>query len=106
LITDERCEKALKYLAQTDAAAAELKGEVARKEYLCRFTRGNVFLRSEGSVEARKATAESSEEVRSAENELAEAIVEYERVKAKRATRELIVEVWRSVNANRRHGNL
>jgi hypothetical protein len=106
MIQEDRCARAIAYLASTDESAAELKGEVARKDYLCRFTRANVFQRSEGSVEMRKAIAESSEEVQAAENERVLAIIEYEKVNTKRATEELIVEVWRSCNANRRHGNV
>jgi len=101
-ITAERMEKALTFLATTDDTAADLKAQVARKEYGCKLARSRGFLAAEGSVEARKAQAECSEGVQAAEDEYARAIVEFEKVKAKRATEELIVEVWRSVNSNRR----
>ena len=106
MITDEQCENALKYLSSTDETGAILKGNVARSEYLAKLARSKVFLMSEGSVEARKATAEVSPEVQQAEEDYCTAVVEFEKVRAKRQTRELIVETWRSVNANRRHGNL
>ena len=106
MISEEQCENALKYLAATDETGAILKGQVASKEYLAKLARSRVFLLSEGSVEARKATAEISEEVQAAEMDYCTAVVEFEKVRAKRATRELVVETWRSVNANRRHGNL
>lgn len=105
MISEERLEKALTFLATTDERSADLKGQVARKEYGAKLARSKIYLVSEGSVEARKAKAEVSVEVEQAEDELAQAIVEHEKVKAKRATEELIVEVWRSVEASRRQGN-
>jgi hypothetical protein len=104
MVTDEQCESAMRYLASTDETSAILKGNVARAEYSAKMARSKVYLTSEGSVEARKATAETSAEVLKAEDELANAIVEHEKVKAKRATRELLVEVWRSVFSARKQG--
>jgi hypothetical protein len=107
VISEDRLQKALAYLSTTDEPAAELKAQVARKEYLCKRIRARKFLLANGgSVESKKAVAEDSAEVAEAENELGQAIVAFEKVKAKRATEELIVEVWRSVNANRRAGNV
>ena len=106
MISEDRLQKALTYLAQTDEPAAELKAEVCRKEYLCKLSRAQSFILADGSVDLRKAIAEKSDRVQEAEEALAHAITEFEKVKAKRATEELIVEVWRSVNANRRMGNV
>lgn len=106
MISEERLSKALTYMAQTDEQAAELKGGVARAEYLCKLARARAFILAEGSVDLRKALAEKTETVMEAEETLADAIVAFEKIKAKRATEELIVEVWRSVNANRRQGNV
>jgi hypothetical protein len=106
IVTEERCSQALHYLASTDELAAELKGNVARREYGCKLARAKHFALFSGSVEARKASAEAAPGVIAAEGELVTAIIEHEKVKAKRMTEELLVEVWRSCNANRRHGNL
>jgi len=106
VISEEQCENALKYLAATDETGAILKGQVASKEYLAKLARSKVFLLSEGSVEARKATAEVSPEVQGAEMDYCTAVVEYEKVRAKRATRELVVETWRTCSANQRRGNI
>jgi hypothetical protein len=106
MISDARLEKALTYLSTTDEQAAELKANVARMEYMCKLARSRQFLTGEGSVEARKALAEVSDDVQIAEDKLADAIVAFEKIKARRATEELIVEVWRSVGANRRAGNI
>jgi hypothetical protein len=106
MISDERCGKALTYLANTDEDAAELKVVVARKEYLLDLARRKMFLSTSGSIELRKAQAETTKEVGSAMDEYLEAMLVYEKVKAKRLTEALIVETWRSVNANRRVGNV
>lgn len=107
MISDERMEKALKYLAQTDESTAEAKAEVARCEFLAKRVRARQFLLAEGSsVEARKAIAETSPEVEEVDSKLVEAILAYEKPRTKRTTEELVVETWRSINANRRQGNV
>jgi hypothetical protein len=105
MVTDERCTKALTYLAETDQLAAELKTDVARKEYAADLARKRVFLTADGNNEERKAIAEVSVDVQTAEDEFAKATLAYERVRAKRTTEAYIIEVWRSVNANRRQGS-
>jgi hypothetical protein len=106
MISDDRCSKALTYLAQTDEEAAEAKVSVARKEWLLEFSRKKMFLLCEGSVEKRKAEAELTSEVGVAMENYLQAMLAHEKVKAKRLTEALIVETWRSVNANRRTGNI
>lgn len=107
MISEERMEKALGFLARTDEQAAELKTQVLRKEYLIDLMRKRMFIIADGtSVEQRKAVAEISGEVQDSIGEYLSATLEWEKVKAKRATEELIVEAWRSVNANRRQGNV
>ena len=99
-------EKALGLLARTDEEAAELKTSVLRREYIADLIRKRLFLSAEGNNEERKAQAEVSKDVQDAMGLYFEAVREFERIKAKRATEELIVEAWRSVNANRRQGNV
>ena len=106
MITDERMETALRYLVDTDNLSGDLKAEVARKEYAAKLARARIFLMSEGSVEARKAQAEVSADVQAAEEELAKAIVADTRTQARRKTEVLVIDTWRSQNANRRVGNL
>lgn len=107
MISDERMEKALKYLATTDERTAEAKAEVSRCEYLAKRVRARHFLTAEGSsVEAKKAIAETTNDATSADEMLVSAILVYEKLKSKRTTEELIIEVWRSIQANRRAGNV
>lgn len=106
MISEERAGKALKYLASTDEETADAKVEVARCEYHCKLVRAAVFLENEGSVEVRKAKAETSERVQNAEGAYLKAMGVFEHLKAKRATEEWVIETWRSLNANRRQGNI
>jgi hypothetical protein len=96
--------KALQYLATTDEPCANLKAEVARKEYLCKLAESKAFMLADGPIEKRKAEAKSSLPVQEAQDEYFQAIAEFEKVKAKRETESLVCEVWRSLNANRRQG--
>jgi hypothetical protein len=107
MISEDRLEKALTFLARTDETAAELKTEVERKSYLLDLIRKKMFLDATGSsVEQRKAVAETSLEVQKANEEYLDAYLEWEKVSAKRKTEAIVVEVWRSINANRRVGNV
>lgn len=106
IITEEKLEAAIATLQASDDDCANLRVEVSRKEYLCKVARARVFLTSTGSVENRKALAETHQSVQDAEEARLTALGEYEKIKAKRETNVLICEVWRSENANRRAGNI
>jgi hypothetical protein len=106
MISQDRLEKALHYLATTDQEVAEAKGEILRLENLIKRVGYRLFLSADGSVEARKAAAGKSEETAKLEEELVSATVSYEGLRAKRETESTVVEVWRSLNASRRAGNV
>lgn len=106
MIKDSRCSVALHYLADTDEACAELKTDVARKEYALDLAKKRIFLEATGNVEERKAQAEVSAQVQSAVIAHLEATLAYEKLRAKRTTEALLIDTWRSVNANRRTGNI
>lgn len=106
VVTEERAGKALRYLASTDGDTADAKVEVARCEYRCKLVRASVLLeQTEGSVAIKEAKAEGDKRTQDAEAERFKAIGVFEHLKAKRATEEWVMELWRSVNANRRQGN-
>jgi hypothetical protein len=101
-ITQERMESALDYLATTDDAFADAKAQLARCEILAKRARARIILTSEGSVEVKKATAETHPEVGQADDELIEAITVYERLRAKRDRAEVVIDVFRTLEASRR----
>lgn len=103
MISDKRLEEAMRYLATTDEDYAEAKANVARTEYRCKSVRAQAFLVSEEkTVDARKADAERSKMVSDADEANVQAILVSEKLRAKRTTEALVVEVWRSLQANRR----
>lgn len=107
-ISDERLDKAMQYLATTDTEFAEWRGAVLRTEYLADVAESLAYkaLGSEGSVEDRKKAAKASEQVQKAMDEHIKAVVAFETLKARRQREVLVVELWRSTNANRRQGNI
>lgn len=106
MISDEKCGRALHFLESSDDDAAELKTEVARKEYLVELARKREFLQAEGSIEARKAIAEVSESVKKANEEYLVAFLSNEKMRARRITAALVVDTWRTCSANARSGNV
>jgi len=104
VISEDRLEKAMRFLAETDEELAEAKGEVLRCEQLLKRIQYRLFKSADGSIELRKATAGVSEETARAEEELVSAIVQYEKLKAKRETESTVVEVWRTLESSRRKG--
>ena len=106
MIDEAQMEKSLHHLADTDDEYARAKMDLERAEILRKRTRARVFQTGEGTVAERNAAAETSEEVGVADDAYIAAIGKYEGLKASRQRAELIIEVWRSLNAARRRGNL
>jgi hypothetical protein len=106
MISEERCEKALRYLAETDEQAAELKADVDRSEYKAKAMKAACFLTLAGTVAEREAQSQANDSVKQAYEAHFKAIRDYQAVANKRALQVLVVEVWRSLQANRRVGNV
>ncbi len=103
MISREQVSDAVSFIGETDQDYAEAKTEVERATWLCKHTRALVYEVSDGkNVEDRKQAVERSEQVKNAEDRRINAILAFEAIKAKRETKQLIVEVWRSVEATRR----
>jgi hypothetical protein len=101
-VDQNRMESAMEYLAETDLPYAEAKTDLLRCEILCKRVRARVFVSCEGSVEARKAIAEAAQPVLDADDALIAATLAFESLKARRSRAEIVIEVWRSVEASRR----
>ena len=106
MINEARLEKALSYLASTDEPCAELKADVGRSEYKAKSQKATAFLHYEGTVAEREASALTNEVVRKSYDEHFKAIRDYQAMANKRSLEVLVVDVWRSMNANRRTGNV
>lgn len=107
MISDERLQKSLKYLAETDEECAQAKALMKGMEHKLKTIRYVVYLEAQGNTIAdREAQSYASETYRQAVKDYQDAVYQYETLATKRATETLIVEVWRSMNANRRQGNV
>lgn len=104
MISDERRDKAIRYLAETDGEMAELEGETMRREFMFELVKDRVYLTEDGNVETRKAKSRVAAESSKAHEEWIQAVVAFKRIKAKRETERVIWETWRSENSNRRVG--
>lgn len=103
MITKDQAAEAVRYIGEHDTDYAEAKTELERAAWLCKHTRALVYEMVEGkSVEDRKQAVERHEKVVAAEERRIEAVLAFEKIKAKFETKQLIVEVWRSVEATRR----
>jgi hypothetical protein len=102
VIDQEKMEKAMTYLAETDISYAEAKTNLLRAEILVKRVRARVFVETEGGVEVRKAKAEGHVDVVTADESLCASTLDFETLKAKRSRAEIVIEVWRSVNASQR----
>ena len=106
MIDEAQMEKALHHLAGTDSAYAEAKMDLERAEILRKRVRAKIYMTADGTVPERNAQAELHPEVGDADDVYIAAVGKYEGLKASRQRAELIIEVWRSLNAARRRGNL
>jgi hypothetical protein len=104
MISDDRMEKALRFLAETDDELAEAEADLLRAEKLVEKVTDKIFLTSDGSVADRKARASVSSELAPLEESQIQALVKHRQIKAKRDTEKLVIEVWRTYQANRRMG--
>lgn len=106
MITEDRLSKALRYLAESDIEAAQLKTDVKRAEYKLKKIEATLFIHYDGAVRERESMARTSDGYQKAVDEYLKAYQASEEIQNKRITESLIVDVWRTEQANRRQGNV
>jgi hypothetical protein len=106
MIDEERLANALRYRAMTDDQCASLKAEMLRTERKAKAIRAAMFMAAEGTVAVRDATADTRKEVEDAWEEHFKAVNAYTAIANKRDSEEIIIDVWRSLNASLRKGNV
>jgi len=105
MISKDRLEKALRYIAETDEDLADAKTEVERSSWLCKHTRALVYEMVGGkTVDDRRMAVERHEKVSTAEERRIKAIGVLEHLKSKRESEELVINVWRTLESSRRAG--
>jgi hypothetical protein len=106
LISEDRLTQALKYLAITDEPCAKAKALLTGLEEQSKTVFAIAYLNAAGTVEERKSRAYVSETYKEHLKKIEDATYDFELMRNKRNTESTIVECWRSMNANRRVGNL
>lgn len=105
MISDDRAEKALRYLAETDEPCAAAKADMERMEFKAKAAESAIFLHVDGkNADERKSKAKTDGTVLSAMNEYFAAIKSYSHMANKRETERIVLDCWRSIQANRRAG--
>jgi hypothetical protein len=97
-------EQAIEYLSDTDEPCAVLRSNMERAEFKAKQTKASIFRVSEGSVAERNAIADTSLDTELAYEDYFKAMLAFDAMKNRRATEAIVVETWRSLNANRRQG--
>jgi hypothetical protein len=105
-ISDDRLQKALTFLAETDEPCALLKANAERYEFKAEAIRDAIFLRTDGTVAERTAAAKASTEYAEAKEAQFVVLGQYEAMRNKRATEAIVVDTWRTIQANMRKGNV
>ena len=107
MISQERLQQALTYLASTDEECGKLRADVARAEFKAKSIRNTIYKAiATGSIADRQAEAETAQEYLDAKMVEFQKFAEYEAMKNKRATESILIDVWRSLNAGRRSGQV
>lgn len=106
MISEDRLQKALIYLAETDEPSATARARVKALEQRRKTVKAIQYLSSTGTQGDKEQKAYASQEYQDIVNEYENAVADAELYANKRSTKELIIEVWRSINAGRRKGNI
>ena len=105
-LDENRVEEALVLLSSTDEEHADLSGEVKRLEEGIKQAKAHAFLLAEGTVAEREAKALASESYKKAVNDWIDAFKEFKVLDNKRIHEIRITEIYQTLSANRRKGNI
>ena len=100
IVTDDMVQTALDYLNDDPPPIALARHAVTVTENKSKEIYARAFLGAFGSVDARKASAEIDPEYITAKLEEAAAILDLETHRAKSRGAEMLIEAWRSEQAN------
>lgn len=92
----------MEYLADTDETYAEAKTQVLHCEILCKRIRARILVTEEGAMDLRKAKAEGHQDTIEADSGLCQAVENFEKLKARRSRAEILIDVYRTLEASRR----
>jgi len=102
-VSDQNVSDALTYLAADPHPLAVARFNLTVAENKARETFARLFLSSNATTnDAKKASAESNQEYIAAKQTEADAVLEMERHKSRTKAADMLLEVWRTENANAR----
>lgn len=101
-ITLEKVEAAMQFLAENDEPYAIAVADLESCDIRRKRVRARVFIESEGTVAERNAEAEVNPDTEAADDAYASALLRKETLKAKRQRAELVIDLWRTLEASRR----
>jgi hypothetical protein len=105
-LTENRVEEALILLSSTDASHAALSGQVKYLEEGLKQAKSHSFLLAEGTVAEREAKALSSVKYAEAVFAWTEALKAFKKIDNERNHEMRVIDIWRSLQANRRMGQI
>lgn len=104
LVTEEEVDDALHLLRETATAIARARGRMVRAEAMLKHTKAvATAMSSASSFAARENDALASKQYERAIDELAQATIEFEQLKAQREAAVMTIEVFRTSEASRRN---
>lgn len=106
LISDDKVEAALDFLATSSEDIAVARAQRLRAEFARKRTRAELIRKAnEATAQAREAWAESHPDYAKACEAECEAVERDEYLRDRRNGADVIIEAWRTQNANQRAGN-
>ena len=106
MISEDRVDKALRFLRETDSVAARAKSLMVGLDEQKKTIFATEYLKSEGSQGDKKEMAHASENYIEHIKKYKDSVYDYEELRNRRQTEILVIETWRSQNANARRGNI
>ena len=100
IVDDRKVEIALDYLNADPAPVALARKEVTDAENECKRCWAKAYLEAQGSVEYRKAKAETDAGYNGAQDEYAEAVRKLENERSRVRGAEMLIEAWRTEQSN------
>ena len=102
IVSEKNVSDALTYLADDPHPIARARHALTNRTNDAKRIFAEAFLSAEGSVDARKAIAETTPDYQAAKSLEAESELELERHRARIKAAEMLLEIWRTENANMR----
>ncbi len=109
LINEDRLQRALVYIAETDKPHAIAKAHMKGWEKQEKTIKGQAYLdipKKDMTDKEREAKSYVSDEYKGWISKYEDAVCDYEILNNKRLREMLIIEVWRSLNSSRNKGNI